>query len=243
MRRSFILIVTMAVAACKTIGTPEAGAKAVVTPEQFAATYELIDSTKDYIPYDNPLICFARALFMSLALASEQIPSSAHFAFAPSMQEKLKGPKGEPWDYHVAVMIRANDSGEQMVFDPALSWDGPIVDWKWLQKMTMNPQAKTLDVPGSIYAKRVGNGEFKDRWVVESFAAMPPFRQADIEQACGEILKFQTLSNNLPIGFDEAKARLFADTIRFSHRMAKLGKLEWGSLTPGVIYCGKQKIE
>ena len=118
--KSFVYVVTfitlVLLSGCMSNKSLPSSTNALVTPEQFAKAFSLVDDVKTYVPFNEPGICFARALFMSLALAAEEIPSSAHFVFPRDGRGHLNGPNGLKWKYHVGMMIKANDSSEKMIF-------------------------------------------------------------------------------------------------------------------------------
>jgi hypothetical protein len=159
---------------CRSIGDSPSNTKALVTPEQFGTAIQVLGDLPTYIPFNEPGICFARALYMSMALASKEIPSSAYFVFPKQPGQTLNGINGMPWQYHVSMMIRANDSHEQMVFDPAFS-EQPMVDSKWISLMSQE-EVKTVIVPGSQYAQEILRGANIPPRFINSFEELPPFK-------------------------------------------------------------------
>jgi len=200
---------------------------------------EVLGDLPAYIPFNEPGICFARALYMSMALASKEIPSSAYFVFPKQPGQTLNGINGMPWQYHVAMMIRANDSEEQMIFDPAFS-EQPMVDSKWISLMSQE-EVKTVIVPGSQYAQEILRGANIPPKFINSFDELPPFKLYDIENACSMIERFQNLITGS--SYEEKKAKLYSETIRMVHKLEAVGKLKRINNPNGqTIYCGRKKI-
>ncbi len=238
--RSLVLI--LALAACRT-AAPQASTDidAIVTPDQFGRAMEAVKDTRNYIPYAEPGTCEARATWLAALFAAEKIPTTKRYVFAPSNTEKLKGPNNVPWDYHVGIMLRANDSQEHMILDPTWGDDWLKVDWKWRGLMTSNPQAFQLDVPGSTDGADIRYNYMNiTSVVVDSYAAMPKFKLATLEKACGTMSTFQTTVTGLDYAY--AQQRLKAEMLRVADALEAQGVLDWGSLTPGAIYCGNQKL-
>jgi Glutaminase len=224
----FVLVFT----ACGGSNSSDSQATALVSSQQFARAQTITNSLAELIRFRSPMICFARALFHAAALGAEEIPSSALYAY-PRSGEFLQGTNGAQWNYHVAVAIRASDSSELMVLDPALS-ERPLVDWRWKETLAPDDQlGRDLLLPGSVYARESADRPWRDGApMVTSFAGMPRFKQADIENACGEISRFEMPNN----------ARLHAETIRIVERLQELDKIDIGVLTPGFVYCGRTRI-
>jgi hypothetical protein len=202
---------------------------------------EAVKETRSYIPYAEPGTCEARATWLAALFGAEEIPTSKRYVFAPSMTEKLHGPNNIPWDYHVAIMIRAQDSHEHMILDPTWGDNWLLVDWKWRALMTNNDAAYQLDVPGSTDGGDVRNN-YKNipSQIVGSFSEMPKFKLSTLEKACGTMLQFQSTVSGIDYAY--AQEKLKSEMLRVADALNARGVLDWGSLTPGVIYCGSKKL-
>ncbi len=237
--RAVLFFCLILIQGCKT--SSPSTTKARVSPDQFAMSMKKVEELKDFISFQEPSICFARAFYMSLSLASEQIPSSAYFIFPQSPSERLTGPNGLPWEYHVGMMIQATDSQERMIFDPSMSGD-PIVDNQWIPRFSHVP-VKTAILPGSTYANSAIRNHNHENILLTNFEDMPKFKQVDIESACGILDRFiGSSSNSSGLSYTEKKDKLYSSTIKFVKDLDVLNKIDWGNLTNSSIYCGNQKI-
>lgn len=237
-----IFFVSVITNGCKTpTSAGQSSVKAIVTPDQFARAIAVIEETRSYIPYAEPGTCEARATWLAALFAAESIPTTKRYVFAPSPRETLRGPGGIPWEYHVAIMIRANDSQEHMIADPTWGDDWLKVDWRWRELMTDNPSAYQLDVPGSIDGTEIRR-TYRNRTsiIVESLEEMPKFKVETFEKACGTMSQFQSTVSGLD--YAQAQRKLKAEMLRIIDVLEPRGVLDWGALTPGVVYCGREKL-
>ena len=105
---------------------------AIVTSEQAKKAYNVVESTRNYLPYEYTRDgCYARASYMQMELAKEGIPSRAVYVRAPvdrdssgnitgwSSDPNIPTLKPENWVYHVAPAIIVD--GKEMVLDPSLN--------------------------------------------------------------------------------------------------------------------------
>jgi hypothetical protein len=244
--KTFKSSVCMAIAilisvSCRTPTSTESQVNAIVTPDQFGRAMAAVKDTRSYIPYAEPGTCEARATWLAALFAAEAIPTTKRYVFAPSYNEKLRGPNNVPWNYHVAIMLRANDSQEHMILDPTWGDDWLKVDWQWKALMTSNPAAFQIDVPGSTDGAEV-RMDYKTRpsVIVQSFDEMPKFQLETLEKACGTMSIFQTTVSGLDYQF--AQKRLKEEMLRIADALQAQNILDWGDLMPGLVYCGKQRL-
>lgn len=232
----FALASAFLASACQTAtkSTPDA----TVTPAQFERALAIVADTRSYVDWHEIGTCEPRALLLSALLASERIPSSV-VKVTPPNGSTLYGPGGAPWNYHIAVMLRAADTAPMMMIDPALS-DDPMLLTDW--RSALRADSARLEIaPGSVTASALATYAPSDvTSVPESFDTMPAFALSDIEQSCGIIARWQP---NIPgVDVSAARSRLHRETVRVVAALRALDKLDLGDLAPGSVYCGREKI-
>lgn len=186
-----LLILSSAIGACQTrvedepVGSSES--RAIVSQAQADRAFEIARGL-DYLPWGYTADgCYARALYMSMELAVERIPSSAQYIYATNgallMPDSVNGPA---WSWHVAPMIKVTATGTPMIIDPSL-FRAPEVAHSldsWIQRNhpTPNPDDYVVAlIQGSHYWQF---GQAVDTEPISSFAELDPFQGADIENAC-----------------------------------------------------------
>src|SRR5687767_6751444 len=87
---------------------PTSDTQELVDQATFKKAFKIV-SAIDYLPWEYKVDgCYARALYMSMELAAEGIPSNAAFAFADEFDELRVGEI--EWQYHVAPMLQVGAS-------------------------------------------------------------------------------------------------------------------------------------
>jgi len=151
----------------------------------------------DYLPFRYKLDgCYARALYMSMELASHSLESNAVFAFAKPGHVLTVG--SIEWGYHVAPMLEVGPNGTHlvpMVLDPSLA-STPLTLAQWADLMgypslQTEDAPTTLMVPGSEYGPVEAQQQttWKNRDVPD-FADLPAFRVTDVQSACGVMFTY-----------------------------------------------------
>jgi len=222
-------------------------------PEQPLVQQELFDrafqvvSAIDYLPFDYIVDgCYARSLYMSMELASQQIESNSIYAFSRNKDHLLQVGE-QQWSFHVTPMLMVESASarlESMVMDPALS-DQPLTAAQWLSAMgrtkpeyVASASGKTIDVsprmvvvPGSTYSLfQVFFDLGHLNQDIPSFAKLPPFRTRDIKSACS-VMAHNIDKELLQGSIDQATAdykrkRLLDRTRSMVQALDNLDKLE-----------------
>ena len=188
----------------------------------------------DYLPFQYKIDgCYARALYMSMELASNKIESNAVFAFAQPGAPLVVGPI--QWGYHVAPMIEVGTTAENAVhtvIDPALS-DRPLTQDEWVTMMghpateAADQQPQMLFVPGSDYAPAEAMADTDHaNFDTPNFHELAPFRASDIQSACGVMHNYLTLeTGSTPDEVHRKQTKLVARSTALLAALAANGKL------------------
>jgi hypothetical protein len=192
-----LLGLVAALAACGSGSSkgPESGESDWVVQSKFDEAYAVVQKV-DYLPFNYKVDgCYARALYMSMELAVNKMESDSVFAFAQQGTVLTVGQI--QWGYHVAPMLEVGDSQNNlvhMIIDPSLA-KKPLSQDEWVQIMGYAPDAsdhpQMLVVAGSEYAPREALSAKPGD--VPSFKAMPPFKETDIQSACGVMFNYIAL--------------------------------------------------
>jgi hypothetical protein len=193
-KRIILFAATLFFSACNN-PVPQNGhseTSALVTPQEFRKAEQIIAGI-DYIPFDFPDDgCYARALYMSMELAAQKIPSSAQFVFPTDDNKPLRVGEVEWGGGHVAPVLYSKNKA--YILDRSLS-PGPITREKWLQIMGRVP-IKLLLVPGSVYGFSVIidpnepiEGVTSNK-IIKSFDELLPFNLGDIRHAFRTMHKY-----------------------------------------------------
>ena len=206
--------------------------QAEVSTGQKQRAFDIVSSA-DYIPWQyNKDGCYARALFMSMELAAEEIPSSALYLFGD-----LQPDPSTIWTFHVAPLVTDSDAGSAVVLDPSLA-SHPLTVAEWVSRADREPDEsyEYYLTEGSVYYHQAF-GEIRpfseerslladgheDFAMVEGFEPLGEFRLADICYAC------HTLCGYLPEagpGCAERQKRLRDRTRWMLPRLGRFGKLD-----------------
>jgi hypothetical protein len=211
--------------------------KAVVTAEQATRAYEIARGI-DYLPWGYTADgCYARALYMSMELAAERIPSSSQYIVATGGGVLDPG-GGTQWSWHVAPMIKITASGTPMIIDPSL-FAAPevahsLASWVTRNNPTPINQYATYLIQGSHYWKI---NELVDTTPIGSFAELDPFHGADINSACG--VAWNYIGREAPMPSPNAMATkrssLVARTRSLITSLRGVGKLD--DITAATLDC------
>jgi hypothetical protein len=201
-----------------------------VSPEQAQQAYGIIAGV-DYLPFGYKADgCYARALYMSMELAAQRIPSSAQF-----LEGTLQPTPAITWRYHVAPMVQVTGEDHRTILDPSLA-TGPVSLDEWIR--LNNPAADTVQffVPGSVYVSSIdlGSPASYSAPMIERFDQLPPFHESDIQSACKTAFNYLGLENpERP----EARTKLVDRTQTLLGALADAGKLP--EYQPGdTVDCG-----
>lgn len=129
MRKQLFFFSLFTLAACGQNSTQTSESKALVSQQQAAEAFAIVKDI-DYLPFTYIVDgCYARSLYMSLELAAEKIPSSAHYVLG-----YLQPTQAVTWSYHVAPLLQLKDSTQEpWIIDPAFE-TGPLTRTKWIEK-------------------------------------------------------------------------------------------------------------
>jgi hypothetical protein len=190
LRAAALVALTGLVVACagapadEPVGTSEQ--RAIVTQSQADRAFTIAKGL-DYLPWGYTKDgCYARALYMSMELAVEKIPSSAQYIYATDGAHFAPASvSGPAWTWHVAAMIKVTATGTPMIIDPSL-FEAPQVARSldtWIDRIHPVPATDygLALVQGSHYWQI---GDLVDTQPIASFAELDPFQRVDIESAC-----------------------------------------------------------
>jgi hypothetical protein len=232
----FVPLLLVAVAACSSPSeATRDGQQKSETATVFDEMFTVVQGI-DYLPFQYKIDgCYARALYMSMELASNQMESNALFVFAPQGQSLVVG--NVQWGYHVAPMIEVSDDAGSLtptVIDPSLSTQ-PLTAQAWIAQMgypypDQPDYPTTLMVPGSDYAPNEAEAEQTFQNVdLPNFADLPAFHLADISNACAVMYTYIADEGQLPgVTEDVAskQSRLVARTGQLVQALRDDGKLD-----------------
>jgi hypothetical protein len=196
-RRLFATLALVA-AACSAAPAAEPGPEQanldLVTQARFDRARALLEAV-DYLPFEYLFDgCTARALYMSMELATEGIESSAVFAYADGASLRVKNAS---WGFHVAPMFVVGDdrsSARRIVVDPSID-RAPLTQAQWIRRMGIAQEPgqpgypRVFVVAGSDFwpadeASALPDGDVPD------FASLPPFDTKDVLEACNVAYKW-----------------------------------------------------
>lgn len=218
------------------VGSSES--RAVVTQGQADRAFQIVSGI-DYLPWgykDDG--CYARALYMSMELAFEKIPSSSQYIYATAGGDLRPGPD-TIYAWHVAPMIKVTATGTPMIIDPSL-FDSPQVAHSldaWVARNNPTPARNygLALIQGSHYYTY--NPEL-DSQPIDSFAKLDPFKGADIESACS--IAYDYLADDVPTptvdALEAKRAKLIDRTKTLITGLRDVEKL--ADLTAATLSCG-----
>lgn len=207
-----------------------------VTPQQAQLAAQLVDSTRAYLPFAYTVDgCYARALYMSMELASRRVPSSAQY-----LTGELYPSASVQWGWHVAPMVEIDGTTGRTILDPSLAPGGPIALEEWIRRSNPRGSYQLFWTLGSTYYL-TGFYTPNDQAlpVIQSFAELAPFQRSDIEQACGVMSDYLSSEGRS----DEAQKRalLIGRTRSLANRLLGVGKLS-GYQSQGALSCGGSSV-
>jgi hypothetical protein len=128
--RWLIVALVPAVFACSAVsdeGLDSARSHAIVSRADANTAFEIVRGI-DYLPFGHTRDgCHARALYMSMAIAAEGIPTSAQYIHAKWEDDGILAPtESIRWNFHVAPMVQIGTGGTPMILDPSL-FTGPVI--------------------------------------------------------------------------------------------------------------------
>lgn len=203
-----------------------------VTQQQAQLAAQLVDSTRSYLPFayteDG---CYARALYMSMELASRRLPSSAQY-----LTGELYPSSSVSWGWHVAPMVEIEGTTGRTILDPSLAPGGPITLTEWIRRSNPRGSYELFWTLGSTYYLTgfyTPNAQAQP--VIQSFAELAPFQKSDLEEACGvmsDYLSYEGLPTEA-----QKRALLIGRTRSLANRLLGVGKLT-GYQAQGTLRCG-----
>jgi hypothetical protein len=197
------------------VGQTEKDAR--VSPEDAQRAFAIVSGI-DYLPFAyKPDGCYARALYMSMELAAQSVPSSAQF-----LEGDLHPTADIAWGYHVAPMLLINGDDHRTILDPSLS-SAPVPFDQWIGLSNPNGDYTTFFVPGSIYVASIdlSNPSSYNAPMIDRFSQLPSFHLADIEGACSVMYSYL---NNVDGGV-QLQPELVQRTQDLLPALAAVGKL------------------
>jgi hypothetical protein len=186
MRRLALLWLLAAGCNAPQAGVGHVEADARVRPDQAQTAYGIVNGI-DYLPFAyKPDGCYARALYMSMELAAQSIPSSAQF-----LEGDLHPTADIAWRYHVAPMLLVDGSTTPTILDPSLAPQPVPID-QWIGLTNPNGDYTAFFVPGSVYVAAINLDDpssYKAP-MIDRFSQLPAFGLSDIEDACSVMYNY-----------------------------------------------------
>jgi hypothetical protein len=129
MRKQLFFFSLLTATACGQNTLQTSDTSALVSQQQASEAFGIVKAI-DYLPFTYIVDgCYARSLYMSLELAAEGIPSSAHYVFG-----ELQPTEAVSWNYHVAPLLQLKGtSQEPWILDPAFE-SKPLTRTQWLNE-------------------------------------------------------------------------------------------------------------
>ena len=199
-----------------TLGATEQDAR--VSPVDAMRAYEIVRGI-DYIPFGYHRDgCYARALYMSMELAAQRIPSSAQF-----LEGKLDPSPDIEWRYHVAPMLQVIGEDHRTIIDPSLA-QAPVSLADWIALNNPDGATQQFFVPGSVYVGSIdlGSPASYNAPMIESFGQLPAFHENDIASACQTAWNYLALET--PSG-EAMRPKLVQRTQELLAGLSAVGKL------------------
>lgn len=215
--------------------------KAFVTPEQKQKALELVKNI-DYLPWSYTLDgCFARATYIAMELAANDIPSSNIFI----LNEQLNN----GWGWHVAPPLKPTSESESLVIDPALIPSGPVSVQEWLSRAGSKAASVSYAIlPGSNDRKASADQATntapreaiptKDDYarMTHDFASMKPFKYENVVSDCQLMHQYLVKESHTDVAGRQAK--LIAQTKSLIKSLKSKGKLTGEPDNLDQIPCG-----
>lgn len=237
-----LLLLSSAVVACQTttdsepVGSSES--RAIVTQAQADRAFEIARGI-DYLPWGYTSDgCYARALYMSMELAIERIPSSSQYIYATN-GGSLQPQNGPVWSWHVAPMVKVTATGTPMIIDPSL-FSAPTVARSldsWIERNNPTPAADRglALIQGSHYWQI---NQLVDSEPIATFAELDPFQGQDIESACDVAWRYLALEQPAPSAgaITNKRTQLIDRTRKLINGLIAVDKLS--DLTADKLSCG-----
>jgi hypothetical protein len=217
----FVVSTTVLLSACGQGKAPQnSESKAIVSSAQAEEAFEIVKSI-DYIPF-NYIVdgCYARSLYMSMELAAQGIPSSAHYIYG-----YLLPTDDVSWSYHVAPLLKISGQ-EAWILDPAFEVE-PLRLSAWIKKNNSQGRYSTEVKAGSAYFDQTGRtSEFDASHLIQNFQEMPTFLTSDIASACTTMYNYIPEQNQSSAQSRAQRAKLLTQTQVLVGALDELGKLE-----------------
>jgi len=207
-----------------------------VSPAQAALAAQLVDSTRGYLPFayteDG---CYARALYMSMELASRRVPSSAQYLTGYLQPSPLV-----QWGWHVAPMVEIDGSTGRTILDPSLAPQGPVALAEWVRRSNPQGSYELFWTLGSVYYLTgfyTPNAQAAP--VIQSFAELAPFQRTDVESACAVMSEYLRLEGRADQS--QKRALLLGRTRSLANRLLTVNKLN-GYQAGAALSCGADAV-
>ncbi len=158
MRKQLFFFSLLALASCGQNRQQTSDTSALVSQLQADEAFQIVQAI-DYLPFTYIVDgCYARSLYMSLELAAEGIPSSAHYVFG-----YLQPTETVSWSYHVAPLLQLkNSSQEPWVLDPAFEKE-PLTRSQWISKNFAQSSASLSSTAANTWTQiRAGSAYFDE---------------------------------------------------------------------------------
>lgn len=195
---------------------------ALVSAEQARKAFDIVYKI-NYLPFNYIKDgCYARELYMSMELASANIPSSAHYIYG-----SLRPNSQVAWSYHVAPMLKVDDN-EPWILDPSFERE-PLRLSGWIKKNFPAGSYTTETKAGSAYFDFSGRtSQFNKNRLVRSFEELPPFLTTDIASACSVMYNYIAREGG---DIQYKRVKLLNRTAELVHDLKKRKKLETRALS------------
>lgn len=215
-------------------GDPQTASAAVVNQSQFKRAIEITEQLarpeNSFVPFERTKEgCQDRALLLSMALAAEGIPSTAIYIHMRPGGPVLSNPKStvDPWDFHVAPMIKQGVDGVEMILDPVVGVGTLSTYSAWIERMSANETDFSISrISGSIYWGITSSSTGRTDPILKSFSEMPPFKLREIGGACNELMGALLASGDSQNeSVRDRQRRLLAEFSRLTKELIARGKV------------------
>lgn len=183
MRKQLFFFSLLTATACGQNTLQTSDISALVSQQQASEAFGIVKAL-DYLPF-NYIVdgCYARSLYMSLELAAEGIPSSAHYVFG-----YLQPTESVTWSYHVAPLLQLkNSSQEPWVLDPAFEKE-PLTRTEWINKNFAESSASLKSTASSTWTQiRAGSAYFDESGRVSEFDTEETLAFSPVKDSFGNV--------------------------------------------------------
>lgn len=187
MRKQLFFFGLFTLAACGQNTQQTSDTSALVSQQQANKAFAIVKGV-DYLPFTYIVDgCYARSLYMSLELAAEGIPSSAHYVFG-----YLQPTQSVTWSYHVAPLLQvAKTSQEPWILDPAFE-SRPLTRTQWLAENFAESEDELAVTARSTWTQiRAGSAYFDESGRVSEYDTDESLAYTPVKASDGSIVSLK----------------------------------------------------